>query len=87
MNVSGVDAISRSSRSPVGVSLLAIALLHSTFSLTDIPLSRAGSLLQGIWGVSWSSDKAHWPGRCLPGPDQLNGKIRDGCNRGAALSR
>ncbi|CAI8943056.1 hypothetical protein EMIT0232MI5_50331 [Pseudomonas sp. IT-232MI5] len=31
---------------PVGVSLLAMAILHPTFLLTDTPLSRAGSLLQ-----------------------------------------
>jgi len=34
-------------RSPVGVSLLAIASAHSTSSTADPPPSRAGSLLQG----------------------------------------
>ncbi|KAA8742129.1 hypothetical protein FE275_07660 [Pseudomonas koreensis] len=31
----------------VGVSLLAIAVCHSTMMSADTPLSRAGSLLQG----------------------------------------
>ncbi|MCY1180997.1 hypothetical protein D9M73_214770 [compost metagenome] len=35
----------------VGVSLLAIAVYQSTSSLNDTPLSRAGSLPQGVYSV------------------------------------
>ncbi|KAA8740411.1 hypothetical protein FE275_10660 [Pseudomonas koreensis] len=44
-------------KSPVGVSLLAIAVSHSTSWLDDTPPSRAGSLLQGP-GTTMSY---HWP--------------------------
>ncbi|KAB0522843.1 hypothetical protein F7R20_23000 [Pseudomonas brassicacearum subsp. brassicacearum] len=38
----------QSSHPPVGASLLAIAVCQSTFILTGPPLSRAGSLPQGV---------------------------------------
>ncbi|NTZ96707.1 hypothetical protein FCH79_15560 [Pseudomonas koreensis] len=73
--------------SPVGASLFAKAVYQSTSSVNVRPHSRAGSLPHGIFGVSGLRDKSHWPVQCLPGPGQLNGKIRDGRNRDAALSR
>jgi hypothetical protein len=41
-----VHAISEFTTKPVGVSLLAIAVCQSISSVTDLPPSRAGSLLQ-----------------------------------------
>jgi hypothetical protein len=39
-------------KSPVGVSLLAIAIYHSMQVVADTPLSRAGSLLHWSGGVA-----------------------------------
>ncbi|CAI8744301.1 hypothetical protein EMIT0P265_130099 [Pseudomonas zeae] len=41
----------QSMKSNVGVSLLAIAVCQSTQKSTEPPLSRAGSLLQGLVGL------------------------------------
>ncbi|PYC17425.1 hypothetical protein DMX02_20225 [Pseudomonas jessenii] len=42
------NAIFMTLKNTVGVSLLAMAVCHSTLMLTDTPPSRAGSLLQGV---------------------------------------
>ncbi|PMU10375.1 hypothetical protein C1Y11_12260 [Pseudomonas sp. FW305-20] len=44
------------------MSLLAIAVCQATKMLTDTPLSRAGSLLQGICVKPENNKPGTWPG-------------------------
>ncbi|POA50511.1 hypothetical protein C1893_02925 [Pseudomonas sp. MPR-ANC1] len=49
------DAISATLTDLVGARLLAKAVVHSALMVTDTPLSRAGSLLQGDFWCYWAA--------------------------------